>query len=158
MWKVLLNFIPGVGPFLSEGWTLLSGVGSYIAKHWVMFLFLGMAGTIWYQNAAQTRFVFGLETVPHLRAQIVQLQAQVKQVEDANAKLTNNISSLNSVVGQWKSVSDGLQKKNDALQGILDKERVANNKKVQNILNSKTPTTCEGSIDFLRQQKGQLTW
>lgn len=158
MWKFLLNFIPGVGPFLSEGWTLFSGIGGYIAKHWVVFLFLGMAGTILYQNEATTRFVFGFDTLPYERQQIVKLQADLKLAVDANQKLTTNIEALNSTVGQWKSISDDLQKKNGQLQGTLDKERVVNNKKVQDILNSKTPTTCEGSIEFLRQESGALTW
>ncbi len=165
MWKFLLNFILGVGPFLSEGATLVGNAFSFVMKHWLVFLFLGMAGTIAYQNFANDRFLLGLQTVPHLEAQIAQdqkditgLKADLATAVAANNKLTGDIGSLNVVVGQWKSISDDLQKKNAALQGTLDKERVANNKKVQDILNGKTPVTCEDSIGFLRQEKGALTW
>lgn len=158
MWKFLLNFIPGVGPFLSEGWELLSHAGSYIAKHWIVFLFLAMAGTIWYQNFASTRFLFGFDTLPHERQQVAQLQSQLQTAVTANQKLTSDIAAVNGIVGQWKSVSDGLQKQNNALQGKLNQERAANDKKVQDILSGTTPTTCEGSIDFLRDESGALTW
>lgn len=158
MWKFLLNFIPGVGPFLSEGWTLLGGIGSYVAKHWIVFLFLAMAGTIAYQNLSKTRFIFFAETIPHLQAQVTQLQGALNQAVAANQKLTTDISAVNGIVGQWESVSNNLQKQNQALQGQLNQERVANDKKVQDILNSQTPTTCEGSIDFLRQESGVLQW
>lgn len=165
MFKLLLNFIPGVGPFLSEGWTLLGGVGGYIAKHWIVFLFLGMAGTIGYQNFASTRFVFGLNTVPYLEKKIAQdqidiagLKHDVQIAADANKQLTVSIGALNTDVGQWKSISDGLQKKNDALQGQLVQMRKDTDKKIQNILNAPTPKTCEASIDFLRKERSELTW
>lgn len=158
MWKLLLNFIPGIGPFISKGAT-------FIAKHWKVFAILGMLGCIWYQNFAKTRFVFGLQTIPHLELQIVQdkkditgLKADLATAVAANQKLTGDISALNSVVGQWKDVSDKLQKQNGALQGNLNKMRTANNKKVQDILNGKTPATCEDSIEFLRNEKRVLTW
>lgn len=165
MWKLLLNFIPGIGPFLSEGATLVGGIFTYIGRHWKVFAVLAMLGCIWYQNFEKTRFVFGLETIPHMNIQIEQdkkdiagLKADLQVAATANKTLTGDIGSLNTVVGQWKSVSNNLQKQNAALQGKLDQERVANNKKVQDILNGKPPTTCEGSIDYLRQEKGALTW
>jgi regulator of replication initiation timing len=165
MWKLLLNFVPGVGPFLSEGATLLGGIFTYIGRHWKVFAVLAMIGCIAYQNFEKTRFVFGLETIPHMNIQIEQdkkdiagLKADLAVAVTANQKLTGDISSLNVVVGQWKSVSDKLQKQNDALQGTLDKQRIANNKKVQDILNGKTPVTCEDSIGYLRNEKGALTW
>lgn len=158
MWKLLLNFIPGIGPFISEGAT-------FIAKHWKVFVILGMLGCIWYQNFAKDRFVFGLQTIPHLELQLVQNQKDITALKTylatavtANNKLTSDISSLNVVVGQWKGISDKLQKQNAVLQSTLDKQRIVNNKKVQDILNKKTPATCEESIVFLRNERGVLIW
>lgn len=158
MWKLLLNFIPGVGPFLSAA-------ADFVTKHWKFFVIAGMIGTLAYQNFSVHRFVFGVETIPHEQliikqdeAQIANLKDDLKQAVDANKKLTFSIGALNTTVGEWKSRTDELEAQNQLLQGNLDQMRVDTDKKVQDILNIKTPTTCKDSIDLLRFEREKLTW
>ena len=158
MLKFLLNFIPGIGPFLSAASGIFSSVFGFVLQHWKFFTIAAMVGTIVYQNEAKTRFVFGLNTIPYLQVQVVSLKKDLAQAVDANQKLTTSIGALNTTVGEWEAKTAALQKQNDALQSKLNQMRTDTNKKVQDILNGKTPTTCEASIDFLRQEKGGLTW
>ena len=165
MFGFLLNFIPGVGPLLATAGTILSNVLDFVMKHWKFFAIASLVGCIAYQNFEPTRFVFGLETIPHEQLVIKQDQVQIANLKDAlnqavtaNQKLTTSIGALNTTVGEWEAKTSELQKENDALAGKLADLRVQTNKKVQDILNSKTPTSCEASIDFLRTEKGGLTW
>lgn len=158
MWKLLLNFIPGVGPFLSAA-------ADFVAAHWKFFVIAAMIGTLAYQNFATKRFVFFLETIPHEQlvikqdeATIAGLKNDLQQAVTANQKLSTAIGALNTTVGDWEAKTTELQKENDALQGKLNQMRTDTNKKVTTILNSKTPATCEASIDFLRTEKKDLSW
>lgn len=165
MFKFLLNFIPGVGPFLSAAWTYVTIAFQFVVKHWKFFSIAALVGLIVYQNEVTTRFLFGLETIPHMRQvvaekdkSIVQLKADLKTAVEGNKQLTTSIAQLNTTVGEWKKTSDDLKKKNAELQKRLTQMRKDNDKKVQDILNQKTPQTCEESIDFLRDKRLSLTW
>lgn len=162
MFKFLLDFIPGVGPFLSAA---ASGIGDFVSKHWKVLLVALMLGTIAYQNFSSRRFVFFIETIPYLEsrvatdeAQIKKLQADVVEAATANATLTRTIQDDNATVKQWMTISDSLQKQTDALVGTLKQMNAENNKTVTSILNSKTPQTCEESIQFLRDEQENLKW
>lgn len=158
MWKLLLNFIPGVGPFLSAA-------TSFVAAHWKFFVIAAMIGTLAYQNFSTKRFVFFLETIPHEQLVINQQKSDIAALHNAlnivvssNQKLTTSIGALNTTVGDWEAKTTELQKQNDALQGKLNQMRTDTNKKISDILNTVTPTTCEASIDFLRTEKKDLSW
>lgn len=163
--KLLLNFIPGIGPIMSAISTFFSTALAFVVKHWKFFAIGALVGTILYQNFATTRFVFGLETIPHEQTVIAQrdkdivgLKANLATVVTANKNLTDSIGQLNSTIGQWKSITDDLKKKNADLQKRLNQMRVDTDKKVKDILNTKTPVTCEDSFDFLRAIREKLTW
>lgn len=165
MLKFLLNFIPGIGPIMSAIATIATNVFQFVLQHWKFFAIAALVGTIAYQNFSATRFVFGLETIPHEQVvikqkddQIVELKADLAKVVTANQNLTTSIGALNTTVGDWKQKSDELEAQNKALQGKLDQMRVETDKKVQDILNMKTPATCKDSIDFLRIEREKLTW
>ncbi len=158
MFKFLLKFVPGWGPALSAAW-------DFIVKHWKFFLFAGLIGLIVYQNKVATRFLFGLETIPHMREvvakkdeEIVQLTTDLQTAVAANGQLTISIDQLNTTVSVWVKTSDELKKKNADLQLRLNQMRKENDKKVQDILNGQTPETCEASIEYLRDQRLKLTW
>ena len=158
MWKMLLNFIPGVGPFLST-------LGTFIVDHWKFFAIATMIGMLGYQNFSSTRFLFGIPTIPHLKQQvnsdqveIKQLQANLKTASDANAKLTASIQAQDLAIAQWANVSEDLKQDNAKLQATLDDMYKTNNNKVDNILKTKPPATCEASIQYLRDSKQKLGW
>lgn len=155
---LLLTFLPRIEPFLST-------LEKFIVAHWKEVLVALLIGMLAYQNFSSHRFVFFIQTIPYLEQKLTADEAEIKQLKDdlhiaadANAKLTTTIQQETSTVEQWKAVSDKLQKQNDALQGKLTLMRTDNNKKVQSILNAKTPQTCEESIQFLRDETKNLTW
>jgi hypothetical protein len=155
---LLLKFLPGIEP-------ILTNIENFIVKHWKGIVICMMIGTIGYQNFSDHRFVLWIETIPYLENKVAADQVQIKKLTSdleiaakANAMLTGTIQQDNSTVEQWKAVSDQLQKKNDALIGQLSTIRANNNKKVQTILDGTTPTTCEASIDYLRNIGPSLTW
>lgn len=165
MFKFLLKFIPGWGPALSTAWGFITTGFQFVVKHWKFFSIAAMVGLIVYQNQAVSRFLFGLETIPHMRTvvvardkEIVQLKTDLKTAVDGNAKLTSTIGELNTTVAEWQKTSKDLEKKIKDLQVRLDKMRKENDKKVQDILNGQTPESCEASIEYLRDQRLKLTW
>lgn len=165
MWRFLLSFIPGIGPIMTAIGQFISNVFAFVVKHWKFFAIAALVGTLLYQNFATTRFVFGLETIPHLQGEVAKRDEQIKNLKEdlnkvvtANQALTNSIGALNTTIGQWKSISDELKKKNADLQKHLNQMRIDTDKRVRDILNAQTPATCEESIDFLRDQRQKLTW
>jgi len=165
MFGFLLNFIPGVGPILAAAGPILSNALDFVMKHWKFFAISALIGMLVYQNECKTRFVFDIETIPHLQVQLQQDQVQIASLKDAlaqtvaaNQKLTVSIGALNTTVGDWEAKTTELQKQNDLLAGKLTQMRKDTDTKVSNILNDKTPATCEASIDFLRAEKTNLGW
>ena len=131
---------------------------AFLLKYWKEVVLGLMIGTIAYENLSHTRFFLWADTIPYLADQNKILTANLKVAVDANKNLTESIGGLNSVVGDWKSKSDELQKQNLQLQGKLDGMKMANDKIVQSILNAPTPKTCDDSITFLRNTKKELIW
>ncbi len=155
---ILLSFLPKIEPFL----TMLE---QFVLTHWKGICICLMIGMLGYQNFSAHRFVLWIETIPYLEQQVAKDQVQIKQLTadleiaaKANAMLTNTIKQDDATVQQWAQISADLQKKNDALVGQLNKMRSDNNKKVEQILDGTTPTSCEASFDYLRQMESKLTW
>lgn len=158
MFKFLLNFIPGVGP-------VVSSVVGFVGQHWHFFAIAGMIGMLAYQNFSDTRFLFGVPTIPHLEQQVAADQVTINQLKSdldiaakANAGLTKTITDDNATVQQWKDVSDKLQAQNNALVGTLAQMQKDSNSQVIAILKGQTPQTCEASIQYLRDMKSKLVW
>lgn len=155
---LLLTFLPKIEPFLTMA-------EQFIAKHWKGICICLMIGMLAYQNFSAHRYVLWIPTIPYLEQQVAKDQVQIKQLTadldiaaKANTNLTKTIENTNTTVEQWKAVSDQLQKKNQALQGQLNQERVVSNKKISDILSGATPTSCEASVEYLRQMESKLTW
>ena len=158
MFKFLLNFIPGVGPAISAAW-------SFICEHWHFFAVAAIVGMLAYQNFSDTRFLFGLPTIPHLEAQVAQQQTTIDSLKKdldiaakANAALTKTITDQNDTIGQWKTITEKLEKNNDVLAATLKQMQHDTNAQVTEILKGKTPETCEASIQYLRDMRQQLKW
>jgi predicted PurR-regulated permease PerM len=162
VFKFLLNFIPGVGPFLSSAF---SGFGSFIAKHWKAFLVILMIGTIAYQNFSPTRFVFFVNTIPYLEHKMETQQAEIKSLHSdlmvaarANAMLVQEIKNNNATVQQWMNISKKLQNENNKLAVTIKHMNESNAISVNKILNGKTPTSCKASIQYLKNMGKKLKW
>jgi len=136
----------------------LQNFGNFLLKYWKEVVIGLMVATIGYQNFATTRFFFGADTIPYLKAQNVKLAADFKTAVTANATLTQSITALNSTIEADAAQSAQEQAQITALQGKLNTMAANNSKKVQTILNTPTPKYCETSISLLRQYQKQLTW
>lgn len=140
---------------------LLSGLksfGTLLLTYWKEVVIALMIAVIAYDNFATKRFFFDADTIPYLKADNVLLTNELKAAASANANLTNDITGLNSVVGDWEAKSKQLVAQNAALQTKLNTMSVTNKKKVQAILAAPTPKDCETSIQFLKDQQKNLTW
>jgi len=141
-------------------WGLIQkGLFPIIFKYWKLTLLLIMS------------LAFGM--VYNDRANII-LQAEVnnKECEFKQQEARNNITELNAING---TLSDSISKQNNLIQqlsinnkALVDKRRKADearllskqqyDAKVLEILQRKTPTTCEDSIDFLSNGIKKLQW
>lgn len=155
---ILLSFLPKLEPFLTA-------LENFVVTYWKQIVICLMIGTIGYQNFSTVRYALWIDTIPYLKQQMAKDEVQIKTLTNdldiaakANAALAGTIQQDNATVQQWKDVSDKLQKQNQALQSKLDQMRTDNNKKVEQILDGVTPTTCEGSVDYLRKEAPVLTW
>jgi len=155
---LFLTFLPKIEPFFTA-------VENFIVAHWKGVLIVLMASFIFYQNFSNTRFLFDIQTIPHLNAQLATDEAQIKTLKSdldiaakANAGLTTTIQNQNATINQEAVISAQLQKKNAALATQLATERVANKKKVSDILNGQVPQSCEASVQYLRQMESKLSW
>jgi hypothetical protein len=136
----------------------LKSVGVFLLQYWKEVIICLMIAVIVYDNFATKRYFFDADTIPYLRVNNVLLTNELKTAATANNNLTNDILGLNSVVNDWESKTKDLITQNAELQTKLNTMTVANNKKVQTILANPTPTTCENSIQFLRDQQKVLVW
>lgn len=158
MWKFLLNFIPGVGPFLSAA-------GSFIAAHWKFFIIAAMVGCIWYQNTQSKRWLFTLGTIPYYEQTVIKQKDTIDKLNSAldtstkaNAVLAGTITALNADVSTWAEKSKELEQQNIALQANVTQVRTDTDAKIKAILNGPAPVTCEDSINYLRNQIPGLIW
>lgn len=136
----------------------LKSAGTFLLTYWKEVVICLMVAVIVYDNFATKRYFFGADTIPYLKADNVLLTNELKVAANANKNLTNDITGLNSVVGDWEAKSKDLVAQNAALQTKLNSMSVVNKKKVQTILAAPTPKDCESSIQFLRDEQKNLTW
>ncbi len=155
---LLLTLLPKFEPFLTA-------LENFVIAHWKGISICLMIGMLAYQNFSTTRYVLWIETIPHLEQQVSKDESQIKQLKSdldiaakANANLTTTIQNQNATVQQWKDISDKLQKQNVALATRITQMQQDEGQQVTNILNGPTPTTCEASIQYLRDMRTKLGW
>lgn len=136
----------------------LKKAGAFLLTYWKEVVICLMVVTIVYDNFATKRYFFGADTIPYLKADNARLTSELKIAADANKTLTNDITGLNSVVGDWEAKSKQLVAQNAQLQTKLNQKGVIIKQKVDKILAAPTPKDCEDSVQFLRDTQKQLTW
>jgi len=130
----------------------------FIIANWKVILIAGMAFTIWYQNFNDTRFLFGMETIPSLEMQLAAAVVAVDICKAGNDALSEAIDERNAEVQKWKGISVGLEQDIANLQTVLGEIRNQTKTEVEVILKGETPETCEASIDYLRDGRKDLKW
>ena len=68
-----------------------------VMKHWQKFLVLGMAFVIYNQNFMefQALRIFGIETIPHIKQELVEVEDRLAACEKRELVLETSISTLN---------------------------------------------------------------
>lgn len=121
---------------------------SFLMKNWQMLLIVSFLAFVYYLHQVK---------IPSLEQEITELKFKVSMCEFNNNTLKGSISQFNNQISNWKSVSEDLQKRNDKLTNELIKMRNSVNIKAAEVLNIKTPKTCQDSIDLLKNI-GDLQW
>ncbi len=132
--------------------------GAWAIEHWKELTVAAMLATIIYQNVFETRYAFGIDTIPYLEAQLKEkdehienLMSSVEAITTANETLTAAIETTNGEIEQWRQVSVDLEKKNAALSGELRGVRRSTQSRVDDILKQPAPADCRAAIDYLRE-------
>ena len=143
---------------------LLSNLVGFCVKYWKQILFIGMAGTIFYQNmmAFEALKWVGLRTIPGVEQEYQEridvLQQQLHECEMSRQELKGAIEATNAQIDKWSQVSEDLQRQHNNLKGQLREMREKSDKRVQNILKEPVPKGCEAAIQYLRDAREDLKW
>jgi uncharacterized coiled-coil protein SlyX len=137
---------------------LLKNCTEGMIKHWKPIIVILMVLTIVYQNFILTQYVFGLDTLPSLRQTIIEQQENIDTITKANKTLSDTIDARNKEVLAQKNLSEKFENQLQTLSDELQKYRDKTNKKAADILNDKTPKTCEDAIEYLREGRRDLNW
>ena len=129
-----------------------------LQQYWKELAVIGMIGLLLYQNFAEERFLFFLETIPSLEIRLDIATSNFETCKTGNEVLTDSINQRNDEISQWKSLSDTLEERNEELSGIIEDNQQVTEEAVQEILSVPAPTTCKGAIDLLRNSTEELAW
>jgi DNA anti-recombination protein RmuC len=135
-----------------------SAVFQFVAKNWKQLAIAAMIGLIFYQNFIEHRFVFGMNTIPHLQSKIVELEQELEVsrsnfeiCQKGNQRLEEAIKQQNEQIAVLGDLTKQFDERFGELNDTLDNMRRDTNQTVQDILNAPTPETCEAALDYLRQ-------
>lgn len=130
----------------------------FLLRHWQITFIVGLIVTVLYQNFSPKRYLFWADTLPYLRNEITELEAQNDEILKANELLVVRIQKTNQTILDWKKKSDVLQAKLNKLNTsiIEHQEDVAND--VAEILAEPAPQSCEASIEYLIDATEDLKW
>lgn len=136
----------------------LSMVFKFVVENWKQLAIAGMIGLIFYQNFVEHRFVFGMNTIPHLQAKVVKLENDLEiyqynfnTCQAGNKRLEEAIKQQNEQIATLGSLTQKFDERFGQLANTLDRMRRDTNQTVQDILNAPTPETCEAAMNYLRQ-------
>ena len=137
---------------------VLGFVKIFLDKFWREMLIVSLMGSIFYLTQVETRYLFGMDTIPYLQNQNDELLAGLATCANGNELLTSTIKTRNDEIGEWKEVSDKLEQKNKRLYHEIGKLRGKTNAKVTGILSGSTPESCDAAFQYLRDSAvGDLT-
>lgn len=130
----------------------------FIVMYWKVIFIGGLIGIVAYQNFSQVRYFLWADTIPYLRNQIVELEAQNDEILKANELLVVRIQKTNQTIMSWKRKSDALQAKLDKLNTSIVEHQEDVAEDVAEILQGPTPPDCKASIEYLIDATGDLQW
>jgi hypothetical protein len=131
---------------------------AFVMKNWRECLVAAMAFLIWYQNFNDTRFFFGVETIPSLEMRLEGAENAVKICKAGNDTLSATIDKRNDEVKKWKGINNDLEDDIKNLQTAITGIRTETKIEVRTILKDETPKTCPAAIDYLRDGRKDLQW
>jgi len=130
----------------------------FVVKYWRECLIVLLGATFWYQNYADVRFIFGMQTIPALEAELADSQENLRFCGKSNARLSDSIDKNNARIEEYEQLTKDLEASIIVLGNELTKEREQTDRDVEVILKDPTPQTCEKAIDYLRDGTKDLKW
>jgi len=130
----------------------------FIITNWKTIAIGGMMAIIVYQNVFEARIFFGAETIPSLTKRLAAADNAIDICKKGNDTLADSIVDRNNEVDKWRMISKNLANNIKSLKNTLRDSRVNTDKRVNEILANKTPTTCEASIEYLRNIRKGISW
>ncbi len=131
---------------------------TFIVENFREILIVSLLCICGYQNLADTRFIFGSQTIPALEADLKESQDNLKVCGDGNAKLSTAIDESNERIREYAELSEKLKSSIVVLNTKLAKKRADTNKEVKVILKDPTPETCKAAMDYLRDAQKEIKW
>ena len=131
----------------------------FLDKFWREILIVSLIGSLLYLTQVETRYFFWIDTIPYLQKQNDKLLADIAVCANGNELLTSTIKTRNDEIGEWKAVSNELEKKNKKLYRELGVLRGKTAAKVGGILQGATPKGCDAAFQYLKESAvGDLKW
>lgn len=151
--------------FFSFGGNISKWLGTFLAN-WKNYVFATITGLMLYTMFSPWQFLFGLDTVPSLRADIHKIEARYNEARDslaecklANVKLSSVIDAQNDSIVRMGDISKKIDESSKKVMEKIDKLREQTKSDVEDILNEPAPETCQKAIDYLRDKaEGELSW
>jgi hypothetical protein len=123
---------------------------------------LASAGPLILQNWKLIAFIMtvmsGIIYIQFLKSEITERDIIVQKQEFTIEGFKKDVARRNSEIQHWHDIGKAQEKKINSLQASLRIRRTTTSKKVQDILNEKTPTTCPESIEYLLKGTEELKW
>ena len=156
----------GWGIILKKVLEGLNAAFKFVVLHWKEVVVACMVCLILYQNFSAKQFLFGLDTIPSLQAEIKDKQKELDQAKkdlqtctEGNKKLEDAIVRQNEQIGMLGDLAKKFDEQFGILGKKIDKMRKDTDQTVKDILNAPPPQTCEAAMQYLHEAaKGGFVW
>lgn len=98
------------------------------------------------------------DTIDDQQMQITNLQQKMERKQNSIDDLKDGIDDRNEKITNLSERSKQKLQEIKDKQQQLEQQRKQHKKKVDKIMQQKSPQTCEQAIDYLHDRKDQLTW
>lgn len=130
----------------------------FVVTYWKEVLVACLVGLLLYQNFSAKQFLFGMDTIPSLHAEIEKKEAELEQARKdldtciaGNKKLEDAIDRQNDAISEIGKLAQKFDEKFGQLGAKIDRMRRDTDKTVKDILNAPPPKTCEDAMQYLHE-------
>lgn len=96
--------------------------------------------------------------IKNLNDEVIQLKIDNAYCENSKSTLEKALKTQNHEIDKWVKIGKNSKKEFEALKENLNEKKKISEKELNNILQEKTPESCQEAINYLVDSKKDLIW